>query len=342
MNRARLKRISPGGEPGDSCFTKSGALRLAQPACSALLGLAMAAAVQAQVLPNNATVDGKTIGEWSAEWLTWLYSIPINQNPVFDPDGRWATNSQPRGSVFFLYGILESTGSVVRRFSVAEGKFLFLSLFNVNVENIDTEPPLTVEELRDFAAQFVALPLNMHAVVDGVAINNLLDHRAASPVFSLNFPSPDNLKTFQYGHPITGLIDPVVADGYWLMIEPLAPGRHVVNYGATTAPPVIFSQDITEIITIVPVPLDDRVAELTALLDNSELADRHQEPLRVSLNAAKASFSATNLLAGINQLRAFQNKLRAQVARTDPVLADQFSQGAQRIIDKATSQLDRP
>ena len=103
-------------------------------------------------------MDGKTVGEWSAEWLKWLYSIPTNQNPVFDPDGRWTTNSQPPGSVFFLYGILESTGTVVRRFQVTEGKYFFLSVFNVNAENIDTEPPLTVQELRDFAAQIVTMP----------------------------------------------------------------------------------------------------------------------------------------------------------------------------------------
>src|SRR2546428_3455840 len=102
-----------------------------------LLLIALSASAFAQVLPNDAVVDGKTIGEWSAEWLEWLYSIPTNQNPVFDPDGRWATNSQPPGSVFFLTGILETTGTVVRRFSVPEGKYLFLSLFNVNVENID-------------------------------------------------------------------------------------------------------------------------------------------------------------------------------------------------------------
>src|SRR5207244_5074557 len=143
------------------------------------------------------------------EWLKWLYSIPTDQNPVFDPDGRWATNSQPPGPVFFLTGILETTGTVVRRFNVPEEKYLFLSVFNVNVENIDTAPPWSVEALRDFAAQIVAMPLNMHAAIDGVAVTNLLDHRAASPVFSFDFPTPDNLKTLQYGHPITGLIDPV-------------------------------------------------------------------------------------------------------------------------------------
>jgi hypothetical protein len=53
--------------------------------------------------------------------------------------------------------------------------------------------------------------------------------------------------------------------------------------------------------------------------------------LLATLKAASASFERGNLVAGLNQLHAFQNKVRAQVA--DAVLADQLTKAAQVVMD---------
>jgi hypothetical protein len=61
------------------------------------------------------------------------------------------------------------------------------------------------------------------------------------------------------------------------------------------------------------------------------------QPLAASLSAAMASIGRGNLTAAINQLQAFQNKVRAQVALTNPGLAEQLILAAGEIIDGLSS-----
>jgi len=61
-------------------------------------------------------------------------------------------------------------------------------------------------------------------------------------------------------------------------------------------------------------------------------AERPQ-PFVVTLSAAIASLRRDNPTAAVNQLQAFQNKVRAQVSSDDPALAAQWLQAAQQIID---------
>jgi hypothetical protein len=56
-------------------------------------------------------------------------------------------------------------------------------------------------------------------------------------------------------------------------------------------------------------------------------------PLRAALAAAIASIDRSNPTAAINQLQAFQNQVRAQVAPLDAALADTFILDAQQAID---------
>jgi len=61
---------------------------------------------------------------------------------------------------------------------------------------------------------------------------------------------------------------------------------------------------------------------LALLVDDSNLARKSKRPLIATAKAALASLDEGNMHAGISQLQAFQNKIRAQVAPTDPALAD--------------------
>src|SRR5712671_5107368 len=81
---------------------------------------------RAQVLPNDAVIDGKTIGEWSAEWWKWVLPISSNNNPMLDTTGAFASVGQPAGSVFRVAGDLGiAPGPFIRTFTVPEGKYLF-------------------------------------------------------------------------------------------------------------------------------------------------------------------------------------------------------------------------
>jgi hypothetical protein len=78
-------------------------------------------------------------------------------------------------------------------------------------------------------------------------------------------------------------------------------------------------------------------------VSQSNLPPNRKTPLVASLQAAQASFDRGSSGAGINQLMAFQNKVRAQISRLDPDLAEMLIQAAERIIDSAiTLNLARP
>lgn len=76
------------------------------------------------------------------------------------------------------------------------------------------------------------------------------------------------------------------------------------------------------------------VAQLILLVNDSDLAGKNKQPLLGSLSAAMASFERSNLDSGANQLHAFQNKVRAQVARIDAVLAEELITAVQQIIER--------
>lgn len=74
------------------------------------------------------------------------------------------------------------------------------------------------------------------------------------------------------------------------------------------------------------------VGRLVQLVSESDMGSRNKQPLLATLAAAMASFSRGDASSGANQLGAFQNKVRAQLARTDAVLANELIQAAEEII----------
>ncbi len=305
-----------------------------------LVGATLTASVCGQVLPNDAVVAGKTIGEWTAECWHWIDSISTNENPILDCNGRWANNRQPNPMVFFIAPLNGITPPpCIRAFTVPEDRFILLPVLGIAIDNIDTVPPLTIEQMHDTLNGVLDVPAELHASIDGVAVPNLLDHRATSPVFSLDLTSPDNPSSFFYQQSIVGLVDPIIADGYWLMLEPLAPGPHVLHTGGQTTIPIFLPHDIICNITAVPVPVPQWVEDFLAVLKAADFGGKNPWPLLASLERARDLLAAKRLQAGINQLRAFQNKIRAQVAPIAAPRAEDWIGYAQRIIERAEREL---
>jgi hypothetical protein len=95
----------------------------------------------------------------------------------------------------------------------------------------------------------------------------------------------------------------------------------VVSDGALTATNAVTVEIITAAQAV-----ERLIAQVTARWPRSR-------PLVATLSAALASIERGNLVSAVNQLQAFQNKVRAQVAPSDPVLAAIFIQSAQEVID---------
>jgi hypothetical protein len=89
----------------------------------------------------------------------------------------------------------------------------------------------------------------------------------------------------------------------------------------------------TTTLNICVVTAADAVEQCIDLVDSTDLDRKNKRPLIATLKAAAAAFERGNTQAALNQLSAFQNKVRAQIGRTDPAAAEAFTECAQQIMD---------
>ncbi len=208
-----------------------------------------------RVLPPNSSPFGKTYGEWNAGWWQWVFSVPASKNPALATSGTIDCSVGQSGNVWFLAGNFLTGGSYTLSCTVPVGKALFIPLINSWSDNVCSAVPADVPTLHVYAASYVFPPVDLHASIDGKSLTKLESYRAISPVFSYTLPpSPDNLIDAGFGVSLPGdcwpslTITPAVADGYYIMLAPLAKGSHTINFGGTG--PGGFTLDMTYNLTV--------------------------------------------------------------------------------------------
>ena len=178
------------------------------------------------VLPPNANGQGHGYSGWSAEWFKWFLFIPTSMHPALDSTGDFCAEDQS-GKVFYLASNLMTTDTVPC--TVPTGKSIFFAIANVECSTVEPPPFFgsTEEELRDCARSWAdhIVPSSLEVTVDGRPLQQLASYRAASPLYSFEYPA-DNIFGIP-GGPGTGQS---VADGYWIYLLPLSAGGHTVSF----------------------------------------------------------------------------------------------------------------
>jgi hypothetical protein len=194
----------------------------------ALLGiLALVACVtrpvdEDYVLPPHATVAGKTLGEYAAEWWQWSLSIPLTESPVKDLTGEKCSSGQT-GNVWFLAGTYESH-PVKRNCSVPQGRYVFFPVINM-VYWRPPHRPVSCEAVKTAAAINNDHLDSIEVQVDGVDVPSMRTHREESPgCFDVFARIPKEVKA-PPGYP-------AASDGYWIMLKPLSVGSHTIRFSA--------------------------------------------------------------------------------------------------------------
>jgi len=182
---------------------------------------------------------GSTYGEFSARWWQWLLSIPAAVNPNIGGD----CGQGQYDDVFFLPGAFGSD-PVVRTCAIPAGKPAFFPLIN----SLAFKPggKDTLLDLRKLAAELIDNVTALTVTIDGemtLNLNDLANLRVRSPSFTVIAPPKGLLAPGKLSVP--GNTDPLVSDGYWLLLSP-TPGTHEIHVQATTTygtPP--FALDVT-------------------------------------------------------------------------------------------------
>lgn len=210
---------------------------------SGLAGVALA-----DVVSPGQNVFGMTSGDWSAAWWQYVLPIPAATNPAADTTGDNCGIDQSTGPVFFLAGNFTPNASVTRNCTVPAGKTLVIPIINTECSTLEPAPfhGNNEKELRACAAACIdGVDISTLALsIDEQAVLDLGTYRAQSPVFSFHIP-PKNVIGLKV--PASGATGSSVSDGYWAIVQPLATGRHSVQFkGAVASGPCGgFSVDVS-------------------------------------------------------------------------------------------------
>jgi hypothetical protein len=175
--------------------------------------------------PNSAPF-GIPYKNWLAKWWQWTISIPASQHPRENyTDAKCASNQA--GPVWFLADQLG--GREERTCTIPAGKAVLIPILTGecanNIPGIKND-----QDLRRCAMEGDEYGV-IEATVDGVKIKDLEKYRAQSDFFNITHVK-DNLY-----EPDVGTFR-AMADGFYVFLEPLPPGKHDVDLKSSVLNPV--------------------------------------------------------------------------------------------------------
>lgn len=178
----------------------------------------------AMLLPPDAAVDGESFGALTARWWQWAERMPIA--PFRDPDGRLCELGQ-EGGVWFLAGT-DGTFNAQRECVIPADRHILVPVINMRRSDVRDRraahaTPKSCEALQASAAVNNERLGSAVVLIDGVRVSDVTRYRIRSDGCFPLIPEMDD----DYAK--------TAADGYWLLLKPLPPGRHTVTVGANYA-----------------------------------------------------------------------------------------------------------
>jgi len=174
------------------------------------------------MLPPNSLVADRDLAWYAQDWWQWAFSMPANQSPVRDPDGRLCGVNQD-GPVWYLAGGF-GTARIHRSCTVPEGRFLFFPIINTAVTSTPGQTR-TCEEVREEAALNNDRYVHLMVEIDGIRIPDLQRTRIAPETcFNLAGRASPDLEPRSFY--------PTATDGFWVMLSRLPPGDHHLEFRA--------------------------------------------------------------------------------------------------------------
>lgn len=173
----------------------------------------------AEKTTKNVPVTGMTPEQISERWWQWALSAPDDQHPLKDVQGVHCAVGQ-KGSVWFLAGGFGSS-RIARTCTVPHGKKIFFPIINFAHYRPRGTDALTCERAKELSALKNDSAIDLFAVLDDTPIDNLRERRIRSS------------SCFNVFEGVPGAYDayPSASDGFWVLLEPLAKGRHTLSFG---------------------------------------------------------------------------------------------------------------
>lgn len=192
--------------------------------------------VEAEFYPPKSSLK-----EHIQKYWTKILETPNDQNPATDPDGsRHDVKTNP------VYLASSMIGTVTRNLpDISSDKSIFVPVNPVEVCERELDPGETENDLKKYAEMDENSASNVALIIDGKNYNLKDVQHRIDQVGPFEVVIPEK--------PLHGL-EPagkckVVADGFYVIINPLAPGPHTVRFQARVDSPYkegeSWEQDVT-------------------------------------------------------------------------------------------------
>jgi len=196
----------------------------------------------AALFPRESHPYGKSMEVWAENWWRWLMSVPLSVNPNLNLAADCGEGQS--GPVFFMPANFVGQKNIVRSCSVEQGKAVGVNLSSVFNDFPCPDPsfkPAPGQSLFDFlvagAVDANGDIVTIEVSLDGVPLTDLLGYHFTSD--DLLFFKGDFSLQATFDSCITGTWQPAAVDAYFIVLKPLAPGRHEITRRIVNAKGVV-------------------------------------------------------------------------------------------------------
>jgi hypothetical protein len=190
-----------------------------------LIILPVAGSTPVNIFPPGSKPYDLTYDKHIENFWKWLLSIPAKENPINDPTGEKCATGQLNTNSSLFYLAFNNGGVSERTCEVPVGKGLFIPVMQVELSEKDT-PGATIEDLKLTAKTDQDSVNSLYLKIGDKEYNfdDLRPYRTDTDAFNVDYADNGIFGIVEGGPTKT------VADGYYIMTDPLPKGNHTVHY----------------------------------------------------------------------------------------------------------------
>jgi hypothetical protein len=192
---------------------------------------ASAASNSLNIFPPGSNPYGLSYSEHVKRFWKWILAIPENNNPFNDPTGEKCATDQSNTSSSVFYLAPNGGGHSERTCKVPVGKGLVIPVMHVEYSQFEA-PGASADDLSVSAKKDQDKVNSLYLKIDNkeYMMNNLTKYRTHTEPFETTWPDKALFGIDKGGN------STVVADGWYIITEPLTKGNHTINFKSSLLP----------------------------------------------------------------------------------------------------------
>jgi hypothetical protein len=183
------------------------------------------------IFPPGGNPYGLSYSDHVKNFWKWILAIPAKDNPFNDNTGDKCALGQSNLSSSVFYLAPNGGGHSERTCKVPAGKGLLIPVMHVEISEFES-PGASAKDLSDAAKQDQDKVNSLYLKVDDkeYMMNNLTKYRTHTEPFETTWPDKALFGIEKGGN------SSVVADGWYIITEPLAKGNHTIYFKSSLPP----------------------------------------------------------------------------------------------------------